>query len=132
LTPIDPNHAAFWDGNMLKLTPVYDICPQDRAGNEASQAMLIGADSRFSRLSLCLDVADHFLLSRKEAIAIMEKQLNIIIDNWNKVCGIAEMNDTDRTLLWGRQFLNPFAYEDLGGESRKLKSLADKGLKELT
>jgi serine/threonine-protein kinase HipA len=126
------NHAAFWDGNMLKLTPAYDICPQGRAGNEASQAMLIGADSRFSRLSLCLDVADHFLLSRKEAIAIMEKQLNIIIDNWNKVCGIAEMNDTDRTLLWGRQFLNPFAYEDLRGESGKLKSLADKGLKELT
>jgi serine/threonine-protein kinase HipA len=25
------NHAAFWDGKMLTLTPAYDICPQGRA-----------------------------------------------------------------------------------------------------
>lgn len=30
------NHAAFWDGDMLTLTPAYDICPQGRAGQEAS------------------------------------------------------------------------------------------------
>jgi serine/threonine-protein kinase HipA len=35
------NHAAFWDGNALTLTPAYDICPQNRSGNEASQAMII-------------------------------------------------------------------------------------------
>ena len=35
------NHAGFWDGRMLTLTPAYDICPQARSGNEASQAMLI-------------------------------------------------------------------------------------------
>ena len=35
------NHAAFWDGKDLTLTPAYDICPQNRTGNEASQAMLI-------------------------------------------------------------------------------------------
>ncbi|SFU21834.1 HipA domain-containing protein [Mesorhizobium sp. YR577] len=35
------NHAAFWDGTTLMLTPAYDICPQGRAGNEAGQAMLI-------------------------------------------------------------------------------------------
>jgi len=27
------NHAAFWDGSELTLTPAYDICPQNRAGN---------------------------------------------------------------------------------------------------
>ena len=27
------NHAAFWDGARLTLTPAYDICPQSRAGN---------------------------------------------------------------------------------------------------
>ncbi len=32
------NHAAFWDGSMLALTPAYDICPQARSGGEASQA----------------------------------------------------------------------------------------------
>ena len=43
------NHAAFWDGEMLRLTPAYDICPQNRAGNEASQAMLITDNNRRSR-----------------------------------------------------------------------------------
>ena len=35
------NHAAFWDSSNLTLTPAYDVCPQPRTGNEASQAMLI-------------------------------------------------------------------------------------------
>ena len=35
------NHAAFWDGDGLTLTPAYDICPQSRTGREASQAMQI-------------------------------------------------------------------------------------------
>ena len=26
------NHACFWDGNRLALTPAYDICPQSRIG----------------------------------------------------------------------------------------------------
>ena len=32
------NHAAFWDGKALTLTPAYDICPQGRTGNEASRS----------------------------------------------------------------------------------------------
>ena len=43
------NHAAFWDGELLKLTPAYDICPQARSGNEASQAMLIAGNNRMSQ-----------------------------------------------------------------------------------
>ena len=30
------NHAAFWDGDGLTLTPAYDICPQSRTGREAA------------------------------------------------------------------------------------------------
>ena len=40
------NHAAFWDGHELELTPAYDICPQVRSGTEARQAMDITADGR--------------------------------------------------------------------------------------
>ncbi len=47
------NHAAFWKGDSLTLTPAYDICPQARTGNEASQAMLIAGDRRFSNLNVC-------------------------------------------------------------------------------
>ncbi len=55
------NHAAFWDGQTLCLTPAYDICPQSRTGHEASQAMLIAGDDRMSRISSCLNAAGHFL-----------------------------------------------------------------------
>ena len=48
------NHAGFWDGEHLTLTPAYDICPQSRSGNAASQAMLIVGDNRTSTLATCL------------------------------------------------------------------------------
>ncbi len=30
------NHAAFWDGQMLTLTPAYDVCPQVRNTGRAN------------------------------------------------------------------------------------------------
>lgn len=119
------NHAAFWDGQLLRLTPAYDICPQARAGNEASQAMLIAGGDRMSRISTCLDAAAHFLLSRTEAIRIVESQLSCIVNNWHAVCDEAGLNDADRALLWGRQFLNSYAVEDLSGDAASLKIVAD-------
>jgi serine/threonine-protein kinase HipA len=105
------NHAAFWDGHMLSLTPAYDICPQGRTGNEASQAMLISGDNRMSRLSSCLDAAHNFLLSHEEATAIIEHQIAVIEANWDSVCYEANLSETDRAFFWRRQFLNPFALE---------------------
>ena len=35
------NHAAFWDGKALTLTPAYDLTPQARSGDTAAQAMAI-------------------------------------------------------------------------------------------
>jgi len=118
------NHAAFWDGQMLTLTPAYDICPQARSGNEASQAMLISGENRMSRISACLEAARHFLLSEKEAVAIVAHQISAIGENWSSVCGEAELADTDRTLLWSRQFLNSFAFDDLEGGFAKLAKIA--------
>ena len=110
------NHAAFWDGEMLSLTPAYDICPQGRSGNEASQAMLISGDNRMSQISSCLETAHNFLLSREEALVIIEHQKQVIEENWDSVCDEAGLNETDRKLFWGRQFLNPYAFEGLTGE----------------
>lgn len=107
------NHAAFWDGNRLTLTPAYDICPQSRAGNEASQAMLIDGSNNLSQITLCLKSAHHYMLSLDEALTIVRRQLGAIESNWEKVCDEAELNDTDRALFWGRQFLNPFVLEGM-------------------
>ena len=118
------NHAAFWDGQTLRLTPAYDICPQNRTGNEATQSMLIIGDDRMSRISSCLKASAHFLLSRKEAIAIVKHQLISITEHWDAVCDEAGLTTTDRAFLWGRQFLNPFAFEDLDHDATHLKSMA--------
>lgn len=106
------NHAAFWDGKALHLTPAYDICPQGRTGNEATQAMLISGENRLSKLKSCLDAAPHFQLSENEAKVIFEKQRDAIEANWDKVCDEANLSMVDRKLFWQRQFLNPFAFED--------------------
>jgi len=106
------NHAAFWDGKELTLTPAYDICPQGRTGNEASQAMLISANNNLSQLKICLKTAHNFLLSEGDAHLIFEKQKSVIEEKWNSVCEEARLNEVDRNLLWGRQFLNAFSIED--------------------
>ena len=105
------NHAAFWDGEALSLTPAYDICPQGRSGQEASQAMLINGDRRFSQLALCLDAAPNFLLSREEATTIAASQIVEIRDQWDAVCEEVTLSMVDKQLFWRRQFLNPFAFE---------------------
>lgn len=119
------NHAGFWDGRMLTLTPAYDICPQARSGNEASQAMLISGDNRMSRISACLKAAHHFLLVEKEAMAIVAHQISTIGENWSALCEEADLTETDRTLIWGRQFLNSFAFDDLEGEYAELAKFAN-------
>jgi serine/threonine-protein kinase HipA len=105
------NHAAFWDGNTLTLTPAYDICPQGRTGNEASQAMLISGDNNMSQLKTCLEAAHHFLLSKEQARERFEHQIAVIVTHWDMVCDEAELSNIDKKLFWRRQFLNPYSVE---------------------
>lgn len=103
------NHAAFWDGSSLRLTPAYDICPQGRTGNEASQAMRICGENNLSQLKVCLDAAPSFLLSKTDALAIVTHLIDVIETQWDTVCDEAAISRVDRNLLWRRQFLNPFS-----------------------
>ncbi|MGZ8362908.1 MAG: type II toxin-antitoxin system HipA family toxin [Caulobacteraceae bacterium] len=119
------NHAAFWDGDRLSLTPAYDICPQGRAGQEATQAMLITGDNRFSRVATCLEASRHFQVSLPTAIEIVRAQIICIGKHWRAVCEDAKLSETDRNLFWGRQFLNPFAFTALDGEAANLAALAE-------
>ena len=105
------NHAAFWDGKTLTLTPAYDICPQGRTGNEASQAMLISGDNNMSQLKTCLKTAHNFLLSGQEALSILDLLTAAIEQHWDAVCEEARLNQVDRNFLWRRQFLNPYSIE---------------------
>ena len=115
------NHAAFWNGNQLSLTPAYDICPQSRSGqqaSQASQAMLIHGGDRSSHLSTCIAAAASFLHAREEAIAIINHQVNVIEHEWQAICDEASLSEVDRALFWRRQFLNPFAFLNAPEEVR--------------
>ena len=103
------NHSAFWDGQQLSLTPAYDICPQNRSGNEATQAMFISGQNKSSQLKTCLETAHNFLLSKDEAKDIFNKQKSVIEENWKNICKEAQLNKVDQNLLWKRQFLNPYS-----------------------
>ena len=120
------NHAAFWDGEMLSLTPAYDICPQSRSGNEASQAMLIDGENKMSKISVCINAARHFLLSRSEAIELTEHLIKTIVKNWEKVCDSAEVTPVDKKLFASRQFLNPYAFESLEKDCKHFEALVSK------
>lgn len=109
------NHAAFWDGDLLKLTPAYDICPQSRNSREASQAMLMGRERR-SQLLHGLAVAKDFHLSEEDARAIVAKQVKIIDEAWGPLCKEANLSKTDQKVFWRRQFLNELAFEGVEGQ----------------
>lgn len=107
------NHAAFWDGKSLRLTPAYDLCPQGRTGGEATQAMLILGNRRMSQLSLCLEAAPVFLLDDASARTVIAQQIARIKAHWTAVCDEAQLGEAERAFLWRRQLLNPFAFEGL-------------------
>ena len=105
------NHAGFWDGEHLTLTPAYDICPQSRSGNVASQAMLIVGDNRTSTLAACLEVAPNFQLSEKAAKDTIVQQIGTIRDVWDDICEEAALTEVERNLLGQRIFLNDYVFE---------------------
>lgn len=117
------NHAAFWDGRHLTLTPAYDLCPQGRAGNEASQAMLINGQDRSSRLATCIAAAPHFLLSAQAAEDLIAGQIEALRASWPEVAESARLNTIEARLLRERIFLNPFIFEDAPERLRAMQGL---------
>jgi len=106
------NHAAFWDGSTLTLTPAYDICPQARSGGEAVQAMAIDRDGfRCSQVVGARDAASTYLLSSNEAREIIDHQIHVIETQWSDAADAVDLSPPERSRMWGRQILNPFSTE---------------------
>ncbi len=105
------NHAAFWDGRALTLTPAYDVCPQRRAGGEARQVIAIGEDGwRDSQLEGCVERASTYHLTADAARANIDRQIETIERCWDEVCDEAQLDQIARGRMWRTQFLNPFAF----------------------
>jgi len=101
------NHAAFWNGKNLTLTPAYDICPQTRSTGIATQAMLILGQRNDSSLALCRQAAHKFNLNDVQAQDITDQLRQSILDSWTDVCDEAKLSELERKFFWRRQFLNP-------------------------
>jgi len=108
------NHAAFWDADMLTLTPAYDIAPQVRAAHEANQAMIIANGDRRARLASCLNAAEKFLLREGEARDMINHVVDVICRDWMDVCDEAGLPEIERRAFAGRQFFNAYAFEGFG------------------
>jgi serine/threonine-protein kinase HipA len=109
------NHAAFWDGRELTLTPAYDICPYLRSGGEATQAMRLGTGDdpyRFANIGGCIDRSHLYGLSRDDALAIVEQQRETIDASWDEVCDAVALTERQRDAL-RRVFPHEYALYDL-------------------
>ncbi len=109
------NHAAFWDGKNLALTPAYDICPQPRIGGEASQAMQIGGNrANLSTLDNARSVCERFMLTRDKATDLINQQVRIVRAEWKGACTEANMPEGESRRLWESAVFNPFCFENWG------------------
>ncbi|MGD9704738.1 MAG: type II toxin-antitoxin system HipA family toxin [Acidimicrobiia bacterium] len=106
------NHAALVGPTGLELTPAYDLCPQARSGQTASQAMAFAPDGvRDARISALMDAAHVYHLDTTDARGIVDHQIAVIEDNWIEVCDAAQLTKSQRDAFMCRQFLNPHAFE---------------------
>lgn len=105
------NHACFWDGSAVRLTPAYDIDPRPRLGREANQAMAVNRKDRRALIATALASAGYFGLRSDESIAIARRQIELIRSNFRRVATEAGLSFELQNLLAGRAFLNPYVFE---------------------
>lgn len=107
------NHAAFWDGQSLDLTPAFDLTPQVRSTDTSAQAMAIGRDGqRASRFAVCEASAADYGLSRPEAKQIISRIVATIEDEWPDAAEAAGLSTAVRNTLWRRSVLNQSVFYD--------------------
>ncbi len=86
--------------------------------------MLISGRRRSSQIATCLAAAGDFHLPQTKAIAIVSQQIETINTYFRPLCDEANVGPVDRKLLWGRQFLNPFAFFGLDGPAAAIAERA--------
>lgn len=105
------NHAAFWDGGTLRLTPAYDVSPQPRSTQVATHAIGLTADGqRASQFRVARSAASEFLIAPNEANEIIDMVVTTIESSWDDVCDEARLTKSERAQLWKREFLNDYIF----------------------
>lgn len=100
------NHACFWDGRWLSLTPAYDLVPMPRVGQEGRQAMRVGTAGPEASLSNARSEAGRFGLSPGEAEVVIE-ELRTGMATWQEVFATAGVPEAEIARLDGTTVLSP-------------------------
>ncbi|AQT06707.1 phosphatidylinositol kinase (plasmid) [Acetobacter persici] len=108
------NHAAFWDGRSLTLTPAYDVAPQARGNYEARQAIAITPGNNASTLTNALQAAASFTISETDARKIINDQVEVIAENWPRVSEEAGITPDEALYFENRQILPHYAFDGYG------------------
>jgi serine/threonine-protein kinase HipA len=110
------NHAAFWDGKNLLLTPAYDLAPGGRTGDTFFQAMAYGrpqknqqAESR-SNFAALIKESETYGLSAEQARGVVGNLVASIEKNWDESADAARLTAADRKMLRGKQILPRAAF----------------------
>ncbi|NKF24765.1 type II toxin-antitoxin system HipA family toxin [Solimonas marina] len=103
------NHAAFWDGQWLRLTPAYDLLPMPRVGQEAAQAMQVGAAGRTATMANALSEAGRFALTPSQAREIVDEVEATIAAHWRSEFQACEVPQPQIDRLDGVAILSPVA-----------------------
>lgn len=112
------NHAAFWDGRHLELTPAYDLAPGQRSGDTFEQAMAFGRGDRGAKVSnfaALVGESETYGLSAAEARHVVDHLVSTIDDNWDDAAEVARLSPADKQILRERQVLPRaafFGYKD--------------------
>lgn len=107
------NHAAFWDGHALSLTPAFDLTPQIRSTDTSAQAMDVGRDhARGSQFSVCVSAAADYGLSRTQAREVVDRVVSTIESTWIEAADAAGLSRADQDALWKRSILNRSVFYD--------------------
>lgn len=109
------NHAAFWDGKHLELTPAYDLAPGQRSGDTFEQAMAFGRGdhgAKVSNFAALVRESETYGLSAGEARNIIDVLVSAIHDNWDDAAEVARLSAADKQNLRRRQILPSAAFFD--------------------
>lgn len=109
------NHAAFWDGKHLELTPAYDLAPGQRSGDTFDQAMSYGRGDRGAKVSnfaALVSESETYGLNAAEGRDIIDHLVSSIRDNWDDAAEVARLSAADKQKLQRKQLLPRAAFFD--------------------
>ncbi|MCL7943411.1 HipA domain-containing protein [Marinobacter sp. ATCH36] len=107
------NHACFWDGRFLDLTPAYDVCPQPRAGISADQAMVVGEWGRKANLKNAISNCGRFGLEKDQASEMIERMVEVVRKHWWEMFSQAGTPEGDLNFLSQATILSESIFYDL-------------------